>query len=150
MIKFVLAILLLFSGYAVADGEISESDTSFGLKEFLFMEGIIAVNSALAVPSPEVFGTALVLFSPLAMSEHNSKANNYVTLGGAVSLGLYNALELKESTYSDTEVFMRNMVGWHLAFASIWLSDKLIGDKQTSAYIAPRGDGFVLAIDHQF
>jgi len=150
MVKFVLSFLLLFGGYTVANAEDVDTDSSSVLTDFLFLEGIIALNSAIAMASPEVFGTGMVLLSPLAMSEDTNMINNSVAMGGAISLGLYNGLELNDSKYSNTDVFVRNVVGWHLVFASMWLSHKITDEKQTTAYIAPSGDGLVFSINHRF
>lgn len=117
---------------------------------FFFAEGLLILNSYMASESPEGYGTLLTLLSPFGASSNASDTTNYVSIGGALSLGLYNAFELRNENYSRTEVFKRNMIGWHVFAASLLISKKLTDNKETIAYIAPLNDGAVLAINYNF
>ena len=120
------------------------------LASILIFEGLFALNSYMASESPEGYGALLTLLSPLGTSSNVSDTTNYVGVGSAMSIGLYNVIELKDDSYSKSEIFKKNMVGWHLFAASIWLSEKLTGNKETVASITPLHDGAVLTINHRF
>lgn len=78
----------------------------------------------MASESPEDYGALLTLLSLLGASSNVSDTTNYVGIGSAMSIGLYNAVEFKYGGYSKSEIFKRNMVGWHLFAVSIYLSEK--------------------------
>ncbi|MCB2386847.1 hypothetical protein [Thalassolituus alkanivorans] len=150
MRKYLILFLFIFSMPSWAEESPQDKKEPNYLAGFLLVEGLFALNSYMASESPEGYGALLTLLSPLGVSSNVSDTTNYVGIGGAMTLGLYNAVELKDESYSKSEIFKKNMVGWHLFTASIWLSEKFTGDKETVAYIAPLNDGTVLAINHRF
>lgn len=150
MRKYLFFLLVALSTPSLSEeGDSSEKEPNY-VAGFLIAEGLVALNSYMASESPEGYGTLLSLLSPLGASSNVSETTNYVSIGSAVSLGLYNAIELKDESYSKSEVFKKNMVGWHLFAASIWLSEKLTGNKETIAYVAPLNGGAILGINHRF
>ncbi len=91
------------------------------------VEGMFALYSAGAAAKPEVAGWTLVALSPIAAG---SGSGDHAAFGvglaaGAAGLGLYNALELRSSTYTKTERFWLNMAGWHAAVACGALADRI-------------------------
>ena len=150
MRKYLILFLFIFSMPSWAEESPQDKKEPNYLAGFLLVEGLFALNSYMASESPEGYGALLTLLSPLGVSSNVSDTTNYVGIGGAMTLGLYNAVELKDESYSKSEIFKKNMVGWHLFTASIWLSEKFTCDKETVAYIAPLNDGTVLAINHRF
>lgn len=150
MRKYLILFLFIFNMPSWAEESPQDKKEPNYLAGFLLVEGLFALNSYMASESPEGYGALLTLLSPLGVSSNVSDTTNYVGIGGAMTLGLYNAVELKDESYSKSEIFKKNMVGWHLFTASIWLSEKFTGDKETVAYIAPLNDGTVLAINHRF
>lgn len=144
MRKYFILILIIYSMPSWAE------ESPNYVAGFFLGEGLFALNAYMASESPEGYGTLLTLLSPLGASSNVSDVTNYVGIGSAMSIGLYNAIELKDESYSKSEVFKKNLVGWHLFAASIWLSEKLTGNKETVAYIAPLNSGAILAINHRF
>lgn len=149
MHKYLFLIMLLLSTPSSSEESTSNKEPNY-VAGFLIAEGLFALNSYMASESPEGYGALLTLLPPLGASSHLSDTTNYVGIGGAMSLGLYNAIELKDESYSKSDIFKRNMVSWHLFAVSVWLSEKLTGNKETIAYIAPLNDGAVLAINYRF
>jgi len=148
--KFCLLFLVVFNVSCIAQEVSSSQDEHSNFTKVLFIEGLFIGNAYLATVSPEVYGAILTLGAPLGGSSEVSDTTNLVNIGVASSLGLYNAMELNSDKYSKSDVFMKNMFGWHLFAVSSWLSEKLSGNKETVAYIAPYIDGAALAVNHRF
>lgn len=77
------------------------------LASILIFEGLFALNSYMASESPEGYGALLTLLSPLGTSSNVSDTINYVGVGSAMSIGLYNVIELKDDSYSKSEIFKK-------------------------------------------
>jgi|GEM_PF-3437731 len=151
-VKFVLLILLMLSSsVAIANEEEGSEEKKWGpVKTIAVAEGLILVNSYLASLSPEGVGTAMTLLSPLSISYDSSPAMNWVGVGSMASLGLYNALELSDSKYSERDVFKRNLVAWHLTAAALYLTEKYTGKKEPIVSFSATGDSVSLLFHKSF
>lgn len=116
----------------------------------LVVEALIVTNAYMASQSPAGYGALLTLLSPMGASGSASDTTNYVAIGSAATIGLYNALELSDGSYSEGEIVKQNLIAWHAFAASVWLSETLTGDTDTVAAIAPFHDGAMVAIHHSF
>jgi hypothetical protein len=150
---FVLVLTIALSAHTVfaADG-VEEKKKMNPALTFALAEGLFVVNSGLASASPEYYGIALTLISPLGMNEKASNITNGVIMGSAVSLGLYNAVELRKDNYSKSDVFARNMYVWHAFAAMVYLSELITGNKIESDKVAvvPIEKGMGVAISVNF
>ena len=140
---------------AIASGETDQTDAPkkelTPLARFALIEGLCILNAALAVPSPEIYGILLTVFSPLG-AENANPATAAVGMGGAASLGLYNAIELRKSRYSGKDVFVRNLVAWNLLLGGLYLTERLTGRSSEDGpiAIALSPDGFAVSAFYRF
>lgn len=147
MKQLIFVILFVFS-VPFARAENYDMD----VKKFAVMEGFVFLNAGLATADPEVYGTALAILSPLGMSSNSSKTTNYVGVSGAITLGLYNALELSDERYSSKDVFVSNLYGWHALAAITYITEELMGQSYGTEYLAMRlsDKGFSVALNYAF
>jgi len=143
---------LVISSAAIANDENMSSKQWKPYKSFALGEGLFVLNSYIASLSPEGAGTLLTLVSPLAgMSEtESSAATRWVSFGSAAGIGLYNALELGEDKYSQSDVFKRNLIAWNLTGAAIYLTEKYTGKKQPSINISASGNSVLFTFHKLF
>ena len=146
---FLLGILFVHPAFA-EDGE--EGKTINPLLAVALVEGLFAVNAGMATLSPEIYGVVLTLLSPLGASPMVSDATNWVAIGGAVSIGLYNAIELGREKYSKGDIFVKNMYAWHGFVALIFLAESVTGQKTEPKNIAvvPMNGGMGLVFAGRF
>lgn len=147
-LRFILVFLALFTSNVLAEEEEFELHPALG---FVLLEGLVAINSAMASEEPEAFGVALALLSPLGASNNVSETTNWAGIGSAFSLGLYNAIELSNEKYSKHDIFIRNVYGWH-AFALVTgVTEYLTGEKIASDNVAviPKHDGLLVSFNYE-
>ena len=150
MCRYIGVLLLVCSSLVIAEEEKIEEKDEFGVIDFLMVEGLLVFNSYLASEDPEAFGVILTLLSPLGASQDSSYTTKAAGVIGVATLGLYNTLELKDESYSKRDVFKRNIIAWHLIGGSLWLSHQFTESKDTSAFVMPVNNGFMLGFNHEF
>lgn len=122
MMKGCLAVILFFSLVLFfpnraqaeeADGSAGTSGLS-GLALIGLTEGFFAVNSGLATLSPRVYGGAGLLLLPLGLAQGGSSKGNIVAASLFAGLCVYNLVVPERQDLSNSEVFVHNMIGWHV------------------------------------
>lgn len=149
----VLFLLCCFSSSLLANNSksFSQENSKLGvIEELAILEGMILFNSALISYDPEAFGGILTLFSPLAASEHSQNETQILTVAGTASIGLWNALELKDSKYSKGDVFKSNFIAFNLLILSTHLSDLVFEDNSESVAVQNMNDGFLISFQSRF
>ena len=141
---------LLFLSIFCCSSPIAQGKETSAMSTFLFQEGAFVLSSYLASEYPQETGALITVLSPLGASPSATETTNYVAVGGMMTIGLYNAIELKDDSYSKSDVFKRNMIGWHVFATSLWLSEKITGQRKTITFLAPLNDGAVLTVNHRF
>lgn len=109
-------------------------------------EGLAVVNAGLASANPRTYGGAVLLLSPLALTESHLKASDWVGVGSFAAIGVYDTSAYGTS-YSRGRVFAENFVAWNLLYAAILATDHF--DKGAAAddagghlsIVAVPGDG---------
>jgi len=148
--RFVLVFLAVFASNVLAEPK--EKFELHPVFYFAILEGFVAINSAMASESPEVYGSVLTLLSPLGATSSVSTTTNWVGIGSAASLGLYNAIELSDEKYSKHDIFIKNIYGWH-AFALITaVTEWITGEKVETENVAviPVHQGVLVSLNYAF
>lgn len=148
-----LILLYSFSSYLLANNNSPSKNQNTKLdvsQELLMLEGMILFNSALISYDPEAFGGILTLFSPLAASEHSQSETQILTVAGTASIGLWNALELKDSNYSKADVFKSNFVAFNLLILSAHISDLVFEENSESLALQNMNDGLLISFQSRF
>jgi len=81
-------------------------------------EIVILSNAVLATVSPKAYGAATILYAPFRYSEQQTNFGNTAEIGSNIIYGSINVFEFSKSKYSDAQVLLGNIIGWH-AFAAI-------------------------------
>ena len=121
-----------------------------GSESFLEVQAILSMNSLIAANYPEEFGILFTLISPFSGATEKDEVIAFSAVGGAASIGLYNAVELRKSEYSKSDIFKRNMILLNAWYGALYLLDLNRKDSQNSFDIYPEGDGLVLGFSHEF
>ncbi len=112
-----------------------------------FFEGMIAVNAWMASKNPKLYGGAAVLLFPVGAAESKNETTFWVSLAAAEALAIYN-ISLDEDKYSESEIFKKNMIGWHLFAGAVGLTTWLTNDENKKEKVslgfvpAPKGGVF--------
>jgi hypothetical protein len=146
---FLFSLLFLSSSVSAETEEKFELHPALG---FLIVEGFIAINAAMASEAPEVYGSVLALLSPLGASSNVSETTNWVGIGSAATLGLYNAIELSDDKYSKNDIFMKNVYGWHALVLISGVTEWLTGEEVSNDNVAlfPVKNGLVISMNYEF
>lgn len=153
MKAFIVCLFLSYSSclYANNGDSYNHEKAKLGIvEEIAILEGMILFNSALISYDPEAFGGVLTLFSPLAASEHSQSETQILTVAGTASIGLWNALELKDSKYSKADVFKSNFVAFNLLILSAHISDLIFEENSKSLALQNMNDGFLISFQSRF
>jgi len=121
-----------------------------GSESFFEVEALISINSLIAANYPEAFGVLFTLISPVAVATERDKTIVFTAIGGASSIGLYNALELKKDQYSKSDIFKRNMILLNAWYGTLYLLDLNRKSSPNSFNLSPANDGLVLGFSHEF
>lgn len=148
--RFIVVFLALFASNVLAEQE--EKFEIHPVLTFAILEGFVAINAAMASAEPVVYGSVLALLSPLGASNKVSTTTNWVGIGSAASLGLYNAIELSGDRYSKQEIFIKNIYGWHALALISGITEFLTGEKIDTETLAvmPIKKGVVVALNYEF
>ncbi len=121
-----------------------------GNESFLEVEAILSINSLIAANYPEEFGVFFTLISPFTGATEQDEVIAFTAIGGAASIGLYNAVELRKEEYSKSDIFKRNMILLNAWYGTLYLLDLNRKDSPNSFNLSPANDGLVLGFNHEF
>ena len=141
------SLLLLIPVDSFAAGKLSTTE------KIVLFESAIAANSLLAAADPHLYGAIGSLALPASfISDRYSTTTNVVTLVGTESIAFYN-LNIDEKSRTKSEVFRKNMIGWHMFAAIAGLTGYLMGDITSidSIVMSPTpGNGIKIAYNLKF
>ena len=142
---FTIFLICFFANQVKAERLMQDKDDNL-----LFMEALLVTNSAISAYYPEEFGVLSVLLSPLYGTYDEPPAITYTAVGGMASIGLYNAVELKNESYSKTDIFLRNMVLLNLWYGALYVLDENYHRRNVALNILPFQDGLAFNFKHEF
>ena len=149
-LRLIAVFLILFAPNILAEQK--EKFELHPVLTFAVLEGFVAINAAMASESPEAYGIALTLLSPLGSTNTVSTTTNWVGIGSAATLGLYNAIELSDDKYSKSDIFIKNVYGWHALALITAVTEWVTGEEIETDNVAlfPLNDGLVLSMNYEF
>jgi hypothetical protein len=144
VVTLTIFLIYSFSSQAKAERLMGDKDN------FLLGESLFIGNAIIAAYYPEEFGVLNILLSPLYGTYDEPPVISYTAVGGMASIGLYNAVELKNESYSKADVFLRNMVMFHLWYGVLYVLDESYHEGETALNILPYEDGLAFNFKHEF
>lgn len=122
MMKGCLAVVLFFSlvlffpnGAHAEEAEGSAGTSGFSGSALIGLtEAFFAINSGLATLSPRVYGGTGLLLLPLGLAQGGGSKNNIAAASIFAGLCVYNLVAPARLDLSNSEVFVHNMIGWHV------------------------------------
>jgi hypothetical protein len=124
-------------------------------QQYIFAEAMIAVNAGLASLSPKAYGIAGVILFPIATANGPTTSNTtrWVGFGAVESLAVYN-ITINENKKSKGEIFLENIIAWHLVAGIVGLTDILTGDQKKDTTVSldyvPTKNGGGLLLSKRF
>ncbi|NKE70056.1 hypothetical protein [Candidatus Manganitrophus noduliformans] len=93
-------------------------------------EGLFALNSGLAALSPRGYGAAGLVLLPLTFSQSGGSKERIA--GGSLFAGLcvYNLVVPDRRDLSRSQIFVHNMIGWHLFALGVGATSFFSDDKK--------------------
>ncbi|MDQ7774223.1 MAG: hypothetical protein RDU13_11970 [Elusimicrobiales bacterium] len=169
MVKLLtLTCLLVSPGSAWADDALSV-EVSSGPRKFtalesaaaiVAVEGLVWFNAAVAKNAPEIYGSALILLSPLSASPGANTYGVAVGIAATAGLGLYNILDADRNSKADKRRFWTTFIGIHAVGALATGMTALTGgkpplpeigkDRKASLFLVPGPDSLILAFNRRF
>jgi hypothetical protein len=121
----------------------------------LLAETLFAANAGMATLDPQAYGVLVALFSPLGAAEtKGSTTTRWVALAAAEGLAAYNIAGLDKDEDTDKEIFVANMIAWHVFAAAVgttaWLKGDLEESKKVTLSYAPVSGGGLIRIGYAF
>lgn len=119
----------------------------------LVTEGVFIVASGAASRKPHQFGAiAALIFPAAALGSETSNTTNMVTLIGAETLALYN-LTVDTNDRTRTEIFQKNMIGWHALALAVGVTGYIMGDfgsNKSVAVVPAKDNGAKIMYSYNF
>jgi hypothetical protein len=118
----------------------------------LIGEALFALNAGMAALSPKAYGIVGAIVFPIgaANGSATSETTRWVGLAAAESIAVYN-LTINENRKSKGEIFVENMIAWHIFTGIVFLTNSLTSDlkKSTNASLdyvpVKNGGGLMLS-----
>ena len=144
--------------------EVSSGTRKFTVLEktamFVAVEGLVWLNASAAKNAPELYGSVLIVLSPLSVSPSSNKYGAAAGLAGVAGLGVYNLLDAGRGRDAEKRRFWTTFAGIHAVgiittavTASTGGKDPRVkpADREKSAfYIVPGPDSLMLALSRRF
>ncbi len=151
--SLVICVSFALPHYSYAEDEDAGTETSLLEKTgyVALIEGLFAVNAGLATLSPRVYGGVGLVLLPLGLTG-KSAAMDATGASLFASLCIYNLVVPASQDLSDSEVFVHNMIGWHvfalgLGVASLFANhDKNEKPQQALSFGVNVGPGSTLLV----
>lgn len=97
---------------------------------FAVVEGIFAANSGLATLSPRIYGASGLLLIPFGFTQGGGSRTNLAEGSLFAAICLYNLFVPHRRDFSNSQVFVHNMIGWHLFLLGVGAVSLLVGDEE--------------------
>jgi hypothetical protein len=149
----VAVMLLLFSVYAFSEVEKDKKDIN-PLVAVGIAEGVFVISAWMASKNPQAYGGLLALGAPFGgHSGEQNETTMWLTLAAVEAMAIYN-ISLDKDEYSESEIFKKNMIGWHIVLGVVgltaWLSDDGEKEDKVSMSFAPLHGGGQFRLAYRF
>ncbi len=127
-------------------------DTKDYILAISLIEGSTLLLSWAASAEPDITGGILVLTAPISvgMSSSGKMGADITNLVAIESLAIYN-LTLDRNKKSKSDIFIENMIGWHIVYATFAISEYIFDDPNESLSIRSiSSEGIEVAYNYSF